>query len=204
MLQREQLIQRGGRAYSYIIWYMDTMDTMEIRTYGDAVLRKRAMEVSDIDGRLAELVEIMVNTMHEAPGVGLAAPQVGVSKRLFTYDIGRDLDDVATPDNSIHGVIINPTIVESRGEWTYEEGCLSVPGFSWHITRPKEVYLKGYNLEGEEISIEADELFARVLLHEIDHLDGVLLVDRLDKEERKQALKALRERSASPTGQTLL
>ena len=175
---------------------------MTIRTYGDAVLRKRATEVSDIDGRLAGLVEVMFKTMYDAPGVGLAAPQVGISKRLFTYDIGQDPDDAAAPDSSIQGVIINPTIVESRGEWTYEEGCLSVPGFSWHITRPKEIYLKGYDLDGEEISIEADELFARVLLHEIDHLDGVLLIDRLEKDERKQALKELREKMASPDDQS--
>ncbi len=175
------------------------MDTMTIRTYGDAVLRKRATEVSDINGRLAELVNVMFDTMYNAPGVGLAAPQVGISKRLFTYDIGDASDGDVVPGDAIQGVIINPTILESRGEWIYEEGCLSVPGFSWQITRPKEVHLKGYNLDGEEIYIEADELFARVLLHEIDHLDGVLLVDRLDKDERKQALKALRE-SAFPSG----
>jgi peptide deformylase len=154
-----------------------------IRLVGDPVLRQRAAEVTTIDGRLVKLADDMVVTMYEAPGMGLAAPQVGVEKRLFVYDVG---DGPHT--------IVNPQIVESRGEWAYEEGCLSVPGLSWEIIRPKEVHLTGVDLDGNEVSIEADELTARCFQHELDHLDGVLLLERLDADARKQALRTIREK----------
>jgi peptide deformylase len=124
--------------------------------------------------------------MHAAPGVGLAAPQVGVQKRLFVYDVG---------DGPL--VVLNPELSEHRGEWTYDEGCLSVPSLFWPIVRPQHVHLRGRDLEGREISIEADELLARVFQHETDHLDGTLLLERLDAEQRKQALRTLRERTLS-------
>jgi peptide deformylase len=153
-----------------------------IRIVGDPVLRQRASEVADVDGRLAKLAEDMLTTMYEAPGAGLAAPQVGVRKRLFVYDVGEG-----------PGVIVNPEIRESRGEYTFEEGCLSVPGLSWEIVRPKEVHLVGYDLDGNEISLEADEFEARCFQHEMDHLDGVLLLERLDDDTRKQAMRTIRE-----------
>ena len=128
----------------------------------------------------------MVATMYEAPGVGLAAPQVGVQKRLFVYD----LHDEKGPRS-----VVNPKVSETSGEWIYEEGCLSVPGLSWPIVRPKEVHLTGFDLDGNEVSIEADEFEARVYQHELDHLDGVLLIDRLDPDLRKEALRILRARS---------
>jgi peptide deformylase len=156
----------------------------EIRIFGDPVLRKRADEIGDVDDRLVRLAEDMVHTMYEAPGVGLAAPQVGVEKRLFVYDIGDGPE-----------AIINPVITESDGEWVFEEGCLSVPGLSWEIVRPKQVHLTGYDLDGNEVSFEADEYLARVFQHELDHLDGVLLLERLDDDTRKAALRTLRERS---------
>jgi peptide deformylase len=156
----------------------------EIRIFGDPVLRKRADEIADVDDRLVRLAEDMVHTMYEAPGVGLAAPQVGVEKRLFVYDIGDGPE-----------AIINPVISESAGEWTFEEGCLSVPGLSWEIVRPKEVHLTGFDLDGNEVSFEADEYLARVFQHELDHLDGVLLLERLDDDTRKSAMRTLRERS---------
>jgi peptide deformylase len=155
-----------------------------IRIFGDPVLKQRAAEVTDIDGRLARLAADMITTMYEAPGVGLAAPQVGVQKRLFVYDTG---------DGEGARVIVNPVITEARGEWEFEEGCLSVPGLHWTIVRPKEIHLTGYDLEGNEISIEADEYEARVFQHELDHLDGVLLLERLDPDTRKQAMRTLRE-----------
>jgi peptide deformylase len=157
-----------------------------IRTFGDPVLKQRAAEITDIDGRLATLAEGMVQTMYAAPGIGLAAPQVGVQKRLFVYDLG---------DGAGARTIINPVISESRGEWTYEEGCLSVPGLFFEITRPKEVHLTGVDLDGNPVSIEADELLARLFQHELDHLEGVLLLELLDKDQRKQALRALRDRN---------
>ena len=159
-----------------------------IRVVGYPVLRQRAAEVTTIDGRLAKLAEDMIATMYEAPGVGLAAPQVGVEKRLFVYDVG---DGPAT--------LINPAIVEADGEWVYEEGCLSVPGLSWDIARPREVLLRGLDLDGNEVAIEADDLLARCFQHEIDHLDGVLLLERLDPDTRRQALKRIRELGIGPS-----
>jgi peptide deformylase len=154
----------------------------EIRVIGDPVLRARAAEVTDIDGKLAKLADDMLTTMYEAPGLGLAAPQVGVQKRLFVYDVGEG-----------PMTIVNPEIVESRGEWTYDEGCLSIPGLAFELARPKEVHLKGYDLDGNEVSIEADELLARAFQHEMDHLDGVLFIERLDEDTRKVAMRIIRE-----------
>jgi peptide deformylase len=156
----------------------------EIRLYGDPVLNSKAADVTEIDGRIASLAETMIETMYEAPGVGLAANQIGVQRRVFVYDIG---DGPVT--------IINPQIIESDGEWTYEEGCLSVPGLSWEITRPNQIHLVGYDLDGNEISIETEEFEGRVFQHELDHLDGVLLLERLDDDQRREAKKILRERS---------
>jgi peptide deformylase len=157
-----------------------------IRLFGDPVLRQRAPEVVEIDGKLKILADDMVQTMYDAPGVGLAAPQVGVQKRMFVYDLHDDLGP---------RTIVNPVISEARGEWTFDEGCLSVPGLSWPIVRPKEIHLTGRDLDGNEISIEADEYEARVYQHEVDHLDGVLLVERLDADQRKEALRILRARA---------
>jgi peptide deformylase len=165
------------------------MTAYTVRLVGDPVLRQRAAEVTDIDGRLVQLAADMVTTMHEAPGVGLAAPQVGVEKRLFVYDMG---------DGEGPHTVINPAIVESDGEWTYEEGCLSIPGLSWEVVRPKRVHLVGRDLDGNEIDIEADELLARCFQHEMDHLDGVLLLERLDSDTRKQALRTIRELGIGP------
>ena len=169
------------------------MQTYPIRVFGDPVLRQRAREVEDIDGVLARLIATMYETMHDAVGLGLAAPQVGVQKRIFTYDVGEG-----------DQVVINPEIVDSSGEWAYEEGCLSLPGFSFEIIRPKLVTLRGLDLDGNEIVIEADELLARVFLHEIDHLDGKLMLDRLDPDERKRALRELRDRDLVAAGRERL
>ena len=115
--------------------------------------------------------------------MGLAAPQVGVEKRLFVYDVGEGPK-----------AIVNPVIVESDGEWAYDEGCLSVPGLSWEIVRPKRVHLVGSTSTATSVSIEADEIEARCFQHELDHLDGVLLLERLDADTRKAALKTIREK----------
>ncbi len=154
-----------------------------VRIFGDPVLRKVASEITDIDGKLVKLVDDMLETMYAEPGIGLAAPQIGVQRRMFVYDVG---DGPET--------IINPVITESSGEWGYFEGCLSVPGLSWEIVRPKEVYVTGVDLDGNDVKLEADELLARLIQHELDHLDGVLLIDHLEEDERKLALKELRER----------
>lgn len=159
----------------------------DVRIFGDPVLRKVADEVADIDGKLVQLADDMLQTMYEEPGLGLAAPQVGVGKRFFVYDIGEGPE-----------VIVNPMVVETRDEWIFEEGCLSVPGLSWEIVRPKEVHLSGYDLNGAEVDIEADELLARLFLHEMDHLNGVLLIDHLEGETRKAAMRTLRETFIDP------
>jgi peptide deformylase len=162
------------------------MAPYEIRVFGDPVLKQRAADVADVDGRLARLADDMIATMRAAPGIGLAAPQVGVQKRLFVYEL---------PDADGPHTIVNPVIGESRGEWVYDEGCLSVPGLSFEIVRPDEVHLTGVDLDGNEVSIEARELMGRLFQHELDHLDGILMIERLDAKQRKEALRSLRERT---------
>ena len=171
------------------------MSTHVIRVFGDPVLKQRAAEVRDVDAALVRLVDDMVETMYAAPGVGLAAPQIGVQKRLFVYDIGDGPQ-----------AIVNPRIDETDGEWEFDEGCLSVPGLYWTIVRPKQVHLVGLDLDGNEVSIEADEYLARVFQHELDHLDGTLLLDRLDPDTRKEAMRELRRRALdlSATGDSEL
>lgn len=164
------------------------MSTQRIRIVGDPVLRQVAAEVTDIDDALVRLTQEMATTMYDAPGIGLAAPQVGVAQRFFVYDF----------DQSGPSVLINPVITESDGEWYYDEGCLSVPGQYFEIVRPKTVHVTGVDLHGNEVSIEADELFSRLIQHELDHLDGVLLLDHLDDVQRKAAKKAVRELMMGP------
>ncbi len=152
-----------------------------IRTYGDPVLKTKASEITDVDGKLVALAEEMVQVMYDAPGVGLAAPQIGVQKQLLVWDIG---DGPAS--------IINPTIKESAGEWVYDEGCLSIPGLSVEMLRPKQVLVHGWDLDGNEVEFEADELMSRMFQHEVDHLQGVLMFDRMTPEQRKEALREYR------------
>lgn len=163
----------------------------DIRLVGDPVLRQPAAAVTEIDDRLARLAADMIVTMREAPGIGLAAPQVGVQKRMFVYDL--------QDDQGPH-TVINPVVSEARGEWVYEEGCLSVPGLSWEIVRAKEVHLTGLDLDGSEVSFEADDLLARMFQHEVDHLDGILLLERLDDDQAKQAKRELRDRALGMEG----
>jgi peptide deformylase len=158
--------------------------TYSVRVYGDPVLKQAAQDVDQVDGSLVRLVDDMVETMYEAEGAGLAAPQVGVQKRLFVYDVGEGPQ-----------VMINPSIVEMEGEWYHDEGCLSIPGLRLGIVRPNRVHIRGYDLDNEEISLEADEFLGRVFQHEVDHLDGVLMVERLDEDARKLALRVLRDRA---------
>src|SRR3954464_13756377 len=160
------------------------MVTHQIRVFGDPVLKRPAAPVTEVDGALAKLVDAMYETMYEAPGVGLAAPQVGVQQRFFVYDVN---------DDTGPHVMLNPEVVEQTGEWLYEEGCLSLPGLAFEIVRPKVVTVQGLDLDGNEVVVKGDELLGRVFLHEIDHLDGVLMLDRLDRVHRKEAMRELRE-----------
>ncbi len=158
------------------------MASYDIRIIGDPVLRQRARDVTEVDGALVRMVDDMIETMYEAPGIGVAAPQIGVQKKLFVWDLGDGPN-----------AMINPELIESDGEWTFDEGCLSVPGLSWEIVRPKRIHIVGRDLDGNEVSYEADEFEARMFQHELDHLEGVLLVDRLDPDTRKEALATLRD-----------
>ncbi len=161
------------------------MSAYAIRLYGDPVLKQVAAPIADIDGTVKALSDAMIESMYEVHGLGLAAPQVGVQKRLFVYDMY---------EGEGPKTIVNQALTEFDGEWTHEEGCLSLPGLYFPITRPKVVHLTGYDLDGNEVSIEADEILARAFQHELDHLDGTLLLEHLDKEQRKAALRELRQR----------
>ncbi|MGI9623352.1 MAG: peptide deformylase [Acidimicrobiales bacterium] len=160
------------------------MPSQEIRIFGDPVLKRMSEPVAEIDGTFVDTCNEMLDTMYEAPGLGLAAPQVGIGKRFFVYDFGDG-----------PGVLVNPEITGTDGEWEYDEGCLSVPGLSWMITRPKQIHIVGFDIDGNEVSIEADELESRLYQHEIDHLDGKLLFDYLEEDEVREAKKILRERA---------
>jgi peptide deformylase len=154
----------------------------EIRTFGDPVLKTPAVAVTEINGKIARLVDDMFDTLYASDsGIGLAAPQIGVQKQIFVWEV----DDEAM-------VIINPEIVESSGEWLYDEGCLSIPGLYVEIMRPNQVLMRGRDLDGNEIEIEADELMGRLFQHELDHLHGMLMFDRMTPEQRKEALAEYR------------
>jgi peptide deformylase len=160
------------------------MSSYAVRTYGDPVLRQVAKPVENVDGALVKLVGDMVETMYEAVGAGLAAPQVGIQRRLFVYE----LDDGPQ-------VMINPEILESSGELWHDEACLSIPGLRIGILRPETVLIRGFDIDGNEHTIEADDFMGRMFQHEVDHLNGVLMVERLDDDMRKQALRILRDRA---------
>lgn len=151
------------------------MALREIRKIGDDILRKKCRTVDKIDGRILVLLEDMAETMYEANGVGLAAPQVGVLKRIFVMDAGEP-----------YGLLklINPEILETRDIKIDDEGCLSVPGVNGSVKRPKWLKVKALNEKGEEIILEGEDLFAKAVSHEMDHLDGILFVDKIQQEEQ--------------------
>jgi peptide deformylase len=165
------------------------MAIFPIRTFPDPVLRSPARAVGDIDGDVRRLVDDMLETMYEAPGVGLAAPQIGVSLRVVVFDIG---------EGPHH--LINPEMVETSESWTFDEGCLSVPDRYWSIKRAGFARARGFDVHGNEIEYAGEELMGRVLQHELDHIDGVLLLERLPRRVRKQALKELREEALGLEG----
>ena len=159
------------------------MSIQQIRYLGDPVLRTPCEPVTTFDKELRTLVKDLTDTMLDAPGAGLAAPQIGVSLRVFTYDV----DDTV-------GHLVNPVIVtRSDEEQDGDEGCLSLPGLSFPLKRSANVVAAGFNMYGDPVTIEGSELLARCLQHETDHLDGVIFVDLLDPETKKVAMKAIRE-----------
>lgn len=139
-----------------------------IRKIGDEVLRKKSRKVDEINDRVLVLIKDMQETMYAADGVGLAAPQVGILKRIAVIDVGNG------PIN-----LINPEIIHTEGQYLDEEGCLSIPGEQGKVLRPEKVKVRALNEKGEEFELEGEGLLARALCHEIDHLDGVLFVDKL-------------------------
>ena len=148
------------------------MAIRQVRTIGDDILRKECKPVKEITPRIAELIEDMFETMYEANGVGLAAPQVGVLKQIVVMDV----------DDGNQYVLINPEIIEQSGSQTGQEGCLSVPGKSGTVTRPDHVKVKALNENMEEYVLEGEGLLARAICHECDHLSGVLYVDKVEGE----------------------
>ena len=137
------------------------MAIRQIREQGDVILTKKCRDVKEITPRLKELIGDMIETMHDADGVGLAAPQVGVLRRIAVVDVGEGVI-----------ILVNPKVIESDGEQTGQEGCLSVPGKAGIVTRPNHVKVKAYNTDMEEFEVEGEGLLARALVHEIDHLEG--------------------------------
>jgi peptide deformylase len=153
-----------------------------IRLFGDPVLRTSAQPVVDFDRELRNLVRDLTDTMLDAPGVGLAAPQIGVGLRVFTYSV-----------DGVVGHLVNPELTLSGEEQCGPEGCLSFPGLTFDTRRALSVVARGANMWGEPVVLEGSDLLSRCVQHETDHLDGILFIDRLDPEQRKIAMRAIRE-----------
>ena len=158
------------------------MAIQPIRLFGDPVLRTPAQPVTDFDKELRQLVKDLEETMMDAPGAGLAAPQIGVGLRVFTYYV-----------DGVLGHLVNPDLDLSEEEQEGDEGCLSFPGLVYDCRRALTVVAKGVDMHGEPVVIEGSELLARAIQHETDHLDGVLFLDRLDTDARKAAMREIRE-----------
>jgi len=158
--------------------------------FGDPVLRARAAVVTEYGGALAALVRDLMDTMLDAPGAGLAAPQIGVGRRVCCYHV-----------DGVLGHVVNPELVLSRDTQVGLEGCLSIPDLRYDVTRAMTVQVRGRDLHGDALALEGTGLLARVFQHETDHLDGVLFLDRLDRETRRQAMRDMRD--ADPVGQSV-
>jgi peptide deformylase len=163
------------------------MTILPIKTFGAPVLREPTRTVERFDEELARLSEDMLETMEAAPGVGLAATQVGMSLRFFVYDDGE----------GARGALANMELVSLEGTEERDEGCLSVPGLWFPVTRAATVHARGVGLDGRPVEVRAEGLLARILQHETDHVDGKLYLDRLTEEHRRQAMQQLRERELS-------
>ncbi len=176
------------------------MPILPIFTYPNPILRKKAVAVIEFDAELAELVADMAETMYEAPGVGLAAPQVGISKQILVYD------PAPSEEKGNYTALINPKIVEMAGEEFGEEGCLSVRELCAEVKRAYRIVVEARDLEGNELRFEAEEWPARVLQHEIDHLNGILFIDHLSSLKRalyKKKLKKILDAEKSDDGREI-
>jgi len=166
---------------------------LRIRTFGDPVLRERCRDVEEFGPSLRRLYEDMLETMYDAPGVGLAAPQIGLSLRLFGFD--------PSPNEERRpGAVANPELSDADGEQTDEEGCLSVPNVWSPTTRAMSIRVTGQDLDGEPISLGGEGLEARIFQHEVDHLNATLFIDRISDEDRRRVMAELREREMARHG----
>ena len=170
----------------------DKMALRDIRIIGDPVLSRKADPVERVDGEIVRLARDMVETLHAAPGIGLAAPQVGVGRRVIVVDLS-----VGEDPEALH-IVVNPEIVAKEGESVCEEGCLSVPDIREKVARPYRVVVRGLDLEGRPVEGEGEDLLARAFCHEIDHLDGVLFVEKLSPLKRALVRKKLKKSAAAP------
>ncbi len=168
------------------------MAILPIRIYPDPVLRVHCQQVDEFDGELEKLAADMIETMHAAPGIGLAAPQVGVDTRLAVVDVS-----VGEIEQELH-VLINPELLEAHGQIVDVEGCLSIPEITDKVTRPEKIRVRARDLAGKSFELEVEELVARAICHEIDHLNGVLFVDRLTGLRRDRAKRKLKRLSRQP------
>ncbi len=172
------------------------MALLPILTYPDPRLAEKSAPVEQVDDAIRQLIDDMFATMYEAEGVGLAAPQVGITKRIIVVDCGVREKDEPPPLKPVQPyAIVNPEVVQAEGKITWEEGCLSVPGYTDEVDRAAKVVVKGLNREGVEIRIEAEGLLGVCLQHEIDHLQGVLFVDRLSRLKQSMVKKKLKKRA---------
>jgi peptide deformylase len=170
---------------------LEPVAVQPIRLFGDPVLRTPAAPVVDFDAELRTLVRDLTDTMLEAPGAGLAAPQLGVGLRVFTWYVDGEL-----------GHLVNPDLTLSEDVQDGEEGCLSIPDLSFDCRRARHVVARGFDMDGEPVTVEGSDLLARAIQHETDHLDGVLFVERLDAETRRRAMRAIRESEWFASGAT--
>jgi peptide deformylase len=168
------------------------MALRRIVTYGTPVLRQRTTDVAHLNGELQQLIDDMVETMYAAPGVGLAANQVGSTHRLFVANPADDRD----PSKLL--VVINPEIVESDGEFAHDEGCLSIPEFREEVRRARRIVLRGLDREGRPLEVEGHDLLARIFQHEMDHLNGLFFVDRLSPAKRDILVRKLKKAFLAP------
>ncbi len=178
------------------------MSVLEILKYPDPALKTRAREVEVVDDETKALVSDMVDTMYHAGGIGLAANQVGIDKRVIVLDVPDEdkKEDYKKGKNLM--ALINPEIVESSGSITYEEGCLSFPGFTADVERSYKVRVRGLDKEGGKVDMEAEGLLAIALQHEIDHLDGILFIDRLSRLKRDMLKRKYRKAMEAERGAT--
>lgn len=164
------------------------MAVFDIRLFGDPVLRRRAPEVEEVDDSVRKLIQDMMDTMRNAPGVGLAAPQIGISRRVIVWEYEGE-----------SGALVNPAITRRSESVTADEGCLSLPGLAYPVERARVVAVTGLDSLGSMVELQLEDMLARIIQHEVDHIDGILFIDRLPSDLRKEAMRELRSQTLAAT-----